>query len=158
MVKLSALVGLALLLGSPVVRAEHGPSADACEQDPRCYARDLAHVLTSTEHAIVMHHVVDFQPGRVRVYSSGREKIQAIVARWHEHGDWSVITVDGYGSALDLGRRRAEKVRGYLIRYGVPGELVVAVGHAASGGTAATTDLSIELCPRDGSCARTARR
>ena len=155
MVKLSALLGLALLLGAPAARAEHGPSTDACEHDPRCYGRDLANTLTSREHAIVMRHVVDFAPGRVRVYSSSRAKIQAIVARWQEHGDWSVITVHGYGSALDLGRRRAEKIRGYLIRYGIPGDLVVAVGHAAA---AATTDLSIELCPRNGSCVRMARR
>jgi outer membrane protein OmpA-like peptidoglycan-associated protein len=157
MVKLSALVGLALLLGVPVARADHGPSADACAHDPRCYARELAHTLTSTQQAIVMHRVVDFAPGRVRVYSSSREKLRAIVERWRQHTDWSSITVHGYG-ALDLGQRRAEKIRGYLIRYGVPRELVVAVGHAAAGGAAATTDLSIELCPRDGSCARMASR
>jgi outer membrane protein OmpA-like peptidoglycan-associated protein len=154
MVKLSAFVGLALLLGIPVARAGHGPSSDACEHDPRCYGRDLAHALTSTEHAIVMDHVVDFAAGRVRVYSSSREKLQTIAERWHQHADWSVITVHGYG-AHELGQRRAEKLRGYLIRYGVPRELVVAVGHAAA---IATADLSIELCPRDGSCARLARR
>ena len=154
MAKLFAFMAIALLLAIPRARAEHGPSANTCNQDPRCYGRDLAHALTSTEHEIVMHHVVDFAAGRVRVYSSSREKLQTIAERWHHHADWSVITVHGYG-ALDLGQRRAEKIRGYLIRYGVPRELVVAVGHAAA---TATTDLSIELCPRDGSCARLAQR
>ena len=135
MSKLSVFV--VLLLGTSLAHAEHAPSVEE--------ARELAHTLTSTEPSVVMRHVVDFAPGRVRVYSKGREKIQAIVESWRTHG-WSVITVHGYADAVALGQRRADKIRGYLVRYGVPPELVVAIGHASAPGDAvATAELSIDV-------------
>jgi outer membrane protein OmpA-like peptidoglycan-associated protein len=129
-----------------------GPTTSTCDRDPRCYARELALTLTASDSALSVQHVVEFEPGRVRVYSKSREKLQAIAEHWKQRTDWSVITVHGYAAgSAGLGQRRAEKIRGYLIRYGVPPELVVATGE--SGG--ATVDLSIELCRASETCTRT---
>ena len=167
MTKWSVLILGVMTCISTVARAEHAGATvtEGCDRNPTCYARSLALELTSSQQAIRLPRVVDFAPGRVRVYSRSREKLQAIAERWKEHSDWSVITVDGYARAssrsvamnVALGQRRAEKIRGYLIRYGVPADLVVAVGHGAdAGAAAATVDLSIELCTHGHTCARVA--
>jgi type IV pilus biogenesis protein CpaD/CtpE len=107
--------------------------------------------------------VVDFAPGRVRVYSKSREKLRAIAASWKMHSDWSVITVRGFAGAsarmqvenAALAQRRAEKIRSYLIRYGVPPGLVVATRQrTVPGKAAATVELSIERCASAAPCAR----
>lgn len=141
MAKLCVLTILALLGTASLARAD-GAATTTCDQDPRCYGRELAIALTNQESSVVLRRVVEFEPGRVRVYSKSREKIQAIVRKWQQRTDWSVITVQGYaGTSLELGQRRADKIRGYLIRYGVPPERVVALGHIGG----ATVELSIEL-------------
>lgn len=152
MTKPSIVTLLVLLLVGSAARA-NGTQANACEQDPRCLARELAETLTSSapraEPAVELRHVIAFEPGRVRVYSQSREKLQALVAKWRHHLEWSVITVRGYAmGSVELAQRRADKIRGYLIRYGVPPELVVA--RADEGG--ATVDLSIEVCADRTSC------
>ena len=166
MSNLFAMTMMALVCSVPLARAGNGtrPLATACDQDPTCYARDLALALTGTPQAVVMKRVIDFQPGRLRVYSQSREKIQRIAETWKKRSDWSVITVYGYGGASKgvhsgpgtLGQKRADKIRGYFIRYGVPAEDVVAVGHADEPGRAATVGLSIDVCTRESPCARSA--
>jgi outer membrane protein OmpA-like peptidoglycan-associated protein len=152
---------LAVMCSGSLAHAGNGTrlATTPCEQDPKFYARDLALTLTREPPTVVMQRVVEFEPGRVRVYSKSREKIQAIAETWKWRANWSVITVDGYGASaqgddVDLGQRRAEKIRAYFIRYGVPAEDVVAVGHADEPGTAATVGLSIDLCTRESPCAR----
>ncbi|MDB4957917.1 MAG: Flagellar motor rotation protein MotB [Myxococcales bacterium] len=149
---------LMVALGVSSAEAEHFSAIqsaandvdESCAKDTRCIAKKLAQTLT-TEHArIVVGKVVEFEPGRLRVYSKDRERLQAIAAQWKQHPDWAVITVDGYATnrsdaeSVALGRQRAEKVRGYLIRYGVAPELVQIAGHAAG----KHVDLSIETCAR----------
>ena len=156
MSKLSGLTLFALLnFGLPA----HAGNARAtpnqsCDHDPKCYARSLALTLTSTQDSLELRHIVDFSPGSVRVYSKSREKIQAIARKWQQRSDWAVISVHGYSSAsgrseaqnVALGQRRADKIRAYFIRYGVPAEYVVAIGHGAEpGGTGVDVNLSIAL-------------
>lgn len=148
---------LAVLATTPAF-AEHAASTDSCTQDATCYARSLAATLTAKPdvHAkshtgtIEMRRFIDFAPGRVRVYSRSRAKVEALAHTWKQHTSWALITVHGYagGTDTDLAQRRADKIRGYLIRYGVPAELVIAEGHA-SPSAAATTELSIERCAND---------
>jgi outer membrane protein OmpA-like peptidoglycan-associated protein len=153
------LVVLAVLVTSPAF-AEHAASTEACERDATCYARSLAATLTAKPEvheparpAIEMRRFVDFAPGRVRVYSKSRAKVEALADRWKRHPGWATITVHGYAGAGDgvLAQRRADKIRGYLIRYGVPADLVVAEGHV-SPSAAATAELSIELCADASAC------
>lgn len=142
---LAGLVVLVLASLGPVAHAD-APTEAACDQDPRCYGRELAVTLTSHSEfrgrEIELPQVVNFQPGRVRVYSKAREKIQAIVEQW-KRSNWSLITVHGYAGSPDLGRRRADKIRGYLVRDGVPPELVQTVGQTGN----PSVDLSIDVTP-----------
>ena len=148
MVKMAVLTMLALAAFHAGARADGATAtATACDQDPRCYGRELAVTLTAHSEfrgrEIELSHVVTFEPGRVRVYSKAREKIQAIVEQW-KRSNWSLITVHGYAAgSAELGQRRAEKIRGYLVRYGVPPELVQTVGQTGN----ATVDLSIVVTP-----------
>ena len=152
MTTLSAATMAALLFATSIASA-NGPTQTTCDQNPRCYARDLALTLTRSEYAVTLSRVIDFEPGRLRVYSKSREKLQALAQSWKQRSDWSVITIHGYAAgSADLAQRRADKIRGYLIRYGVPPDLIVAIGQ--TGG--ATVDVSIELCRPDTSCRRTA--
>lgn len=147
MVKLRLVVVASALVATPPAFAEH--AADSCANDPRCVARKLAETLTATEQAsagepsLDLHRFVDFAPGRVRVYSKSRAKIAALANQWKHHEDWSVITVHGFAGTESLAQRRADKIRGYLIRYGIPADFVIAVAHEAE---SATTDLAIERC------------
>lgn len=143
MAKMAVLTVLALASIHAAARAD--TAAKACDQDPRCYARELALTLTAPSEyigrSIELPRVVDFAPGRVRVYSKSREKLQAIVEQW-KRANWWLITVHGHAAAdAELARRRADKIRGYLIRDGVPPEMVVADGQAGG----ATVDLSIDV-------------
>ncbi|NVB84030.1 MAG: hypothetical protein HOV81_36985 [Kofleriaceae bacterium] len=144
MVKLRLAVLVPALVAATPALAEH--AADSCANDPRCLARSLAETLTEERTAagsFDVHRFVDFAPGRVRVYSKSRAKVEALADKWKHHADWSVITVHGFASSESLAQRRADKIRGYLIRYGVPAEFVIAVPHDSK---LSTTDLSIELC------------
>jgi outer membrane protein OmpA-like peptidoglycan-associated protein len=150
MAKLGLLTMLAFLGTASLARAD-GAATSNCDQDPRCYGRELAVALTSQPSTVLLRRVVEFEPGRVRVYSKSREKIQAIVRTWQQRTDWSEITVEGYaGDSVELAQRRADKIRGYLIRYGVPPERIVATGR--TGGS--TVELSIQLCRGDAHCQR----
>ena len=146
MSKLAVVTLLALVSITTRAHAD-GSTTAACDQDPRCYARELAHTLTTSPDAapaatVELPHLIEFEPGRVRVYSKSREKLMAIVEKWKLRSSRAQITVRGYAAgSAELGQRRADKIRGYLIRYGVPAELVVAVGQAGG----ATVDLSIAL-------------
>jgi outer membrane protein OmpA-like peptidoglycan-associated protein len=105
-----------------------------CEHEPTCLAAQFADAMSSQPagpQALRLESAITFDPGRVRVYSRGREKLEALARAWQAHARWATITVEGYADPsgdLALGERRADRVRGYLIRYGVPPEYVAAVG------------------------------
>lgn len=146
MAKMAVLTLLALASLDAAARAD-GPTAAACDRDPRCVGRELAVTLTAHSEfrgrEIELPQVVKFEPGRVRVYSQSREKIQAIVEQW-KRSNWSLITVHGYAArSAELGQRRADKIRGYLIRYGVPAAMVQTDGETG----AADVDLTIDVTP-----------
>jgi outer membrane protein OmpA-like peptidoglycan-associated protein len=92
------------------------------------------------------------------VYSKDREKLSALATAWQQHVRWAKITIEGYASGPgnpDLARARADKIRGYLIRYGVDPGYIVAVGrdHPRQGTpdlrtTGGRVDLSISFCSR----------
>lgn len=156
-----AAVLIALALSSLVATAHAERVATVereprCAADARCVARELAATLTAPMDAVVLPRLIQFEPGRVRVYSAGRERIQALADQWKKHRSWKVITVEGHAPRArrvtargSLALRRAERIRGYLLRYGVPKEFVVARAADESGTTersVGSVDLSIEVC------------
>ena len=132
---------------------------NGCEHEPTCVAEEFADALATQPadpHALRFDSLITFEPGRARVYSSGREKIEALARSWRAHAQWAMITVEGYagpGGKVVLAEQRADRIRGYLVRYGVPAEYVVAIASDnIRGGTAAKrpvggrVDLAIALC------------
>jgi len=142
--------------------AEPDPAIELdCEDDPTCRAvkRADAPAGRSVEStALRLGSLVTFEPGRVRVYSKDREKLMLLAHAWQRHTQWARITIEGFDRApgnLALAQRRADKVRNYLIRYGVAAEYLLAVGRAQPPGdasarraTGARTDLTITCCDR----------
>jgi hypothetical protein len=132
-----------------------------CENPGTCAAVEFADALASQPPESQVERlgsVVAFEPGRVRVYSKDRENLMALAASWREHIGWATITVEGHAgvsSTAALAQRRADKIRDYLIRYGVAAEYVVAIAHEHVRGDArndrvsdAHVDLAIERCNR----------
>jgi outer membrane protein OmpA-like peptidoglycan-associated protein len=131
---------------------------DECDRVPTCMAEKLADALSGepSEHAVQLDSLITFGGGTARVYSSGREKLEALARSWREHPRWSMITVWGYADARNndaLAQQRADKVRGYLIRYGVASGYVIAIGQDPRADdtphrrvTAGRVDLTIALC------------
>lgn len=123
-------------------------------------AISFAEAVTSRSRHLQFDDLVSFEPGRVRVYSKSRERIQAIVQGWLDAGGTATFNVTGYASApgrataasLALAQRRAAKIKGYLVRYGVPAELIVATGAASREAgdprSGHTVDLSIDFPER----------
>lgn len=168
MPKLQLLSIIAAIALPVVARAQPAPEATEenknenkldCEHEPTCVAAKFADALSSQRvepQALRLASLITFEPGRARVYSSGREKIEVLARSWRAHGRWTTITVEGYsegGSNAALAEQRADRVRGYLIRYGVPPAYVVAIGgDNVRGGSSVKraiggrVDLAIALC------------
>jgi len=157
------LLAMVLAIAAPIAaRAEPAPSEPReiqidCEQDPTCVAAKFADALSaqpSAGDALRLGSLITFQPGSARVYSRDREKLMALAASWQEHVRWTMITVEGYADAprnASLAQQRADKIRSYLVRYGVDAEYVTAIDHDHARGDAdqrmsGHIDLTIELC------------
>lgn len=164
MSKLQLLAMVFAIAAPTAVRAEPAiPEAREtqvdCEHQPTCVAAEFADALSaqqSERDALRLGSLVTFHPGSARVYSRDREKLMALAAAWQEHVRWTTITVEGYADArrnASLAQQRADKIRGYLIRYGVAAEYVVAIEHDHARGDAdrrasGRIDLTIALCHR----------
>jgi outer membrane protein OmpA-like peptidoglycan-associated protein len=98
-------------------------------------------------------------PHRVKLVSCDPgqlNKVDEVVRAWNSDRKWDAITVDGYADArgrsaadtLKLAQRTAETIRAYLVRHGVPAEVVIATGHAADpvGAHATKIDITVTTC------------
>lgn len=142
---------------APVAAARPTPSAPAPEEAPAVVepsARDLDQLVDREESCVeamegclnlrevtvegdrlILDELVLFDRGRARLHSRGRRIIRQIAALWLQHPEWRHLRVEGHtcdlGDAEEnrvLSQRRAEQVRRVLMRRGVPGELIEAVG------------------------------
>lgn len=124
--------------------------ADALSSPARLTAKQpqVADAPSAAPKQLRINTVVTFDPGTARVYSAGRERIAELARSWQKQSAWTTITVEGYSGAsgVGLGQIRADRVRGYLIRYGVEPEYVVAVGRGSAKGAVSRVDLAIALC------------
>jgi outer membrane protein OmpA-like peptidoglycan-associated protein len=97
-----------------------------------------------------------FEAAPLRASSSARKQIDELVRSWKNNLKWHAITIDGYAAASGgdteyskAGQRDAEEVRAYLVRRGIPSDLVIAVGHAAGKPAAPTTKIEITVTTCD---------
>jgi hypothetical protein len=153
-----------LALATPIAaRAEPQPTDVAggdCGDPHRCEAVELANALSSQPvHAQArLGFVIGFEPGRARVYSKDRERLMALAESWRRDSGWATVTVESQAPApgsIALAQRRVDRIAEYLIRYGVPGEYVVAIAYEPVHGDARNeragqghVALTLEHCPR----------
>jgi type IV pilus biogenesis protein CpaD/CtpE len=143
---------------APVRLAAHEGKAD-CGRELGC-AEQFADALSSQPVApqtLRLDSLITYAPGSNRVYSQSREKLQALAASWRAHARWSTITVVGHagsGYHVALAQQRADRIRGYLVRYGVAAERVIAIAHddaigsMPGGARSARVDIAVEVCDR----------
>ncbi len=128
----------------------------ACARDLACMARMYADVLTTGScqaQELRLDNLVTFEPGSARVYSPDRERIAELARQWREHGASREIVVEGFSDArgraeadnVALSERRAARVRGYLVRYGVDPAYVRTVARGSEG-NGRRVGLSIAAC------------
>ncbi len=84
---------------------------------------------------IVLDERVLFDVDRARVKSRGGEIVAQIVTLWRSHPEWRRLTVEGHADTrgtdqynLDLSQRRADRVRGFMIKLGCSEETISATG------------------------------
>jgi hypothetical protein len=152
-----------LIIALPVVTAAQPAHVDDpaiksdCGQELTC-AEKFADALSSRgQKPVRLDALVTFTPGSARVYSENREKLQLLAAAWRKNPRWSLITVEGYaghGSSAALALQRADKIRGYLVRYGVAADHVAAipgiqlVDDPAADTSTGRVDLTVDFCDR----------
>lgn len=78
-----------------------------------------------------------FDYGRIYVHTDERHELWRIAKLWLQRPTWSHITVEGHGyvasdeeASIELGERRAQRVRDLLVKYGVDPRYVTAIGHS----------------------------
>ena len=144
----------------PADRSDPDPAIELDgEADPSCPAANSADGVTDRpagSEAVRLASLITFRPGRVRVYAKDREKLMVLAHAWQHHPQWGHITIEGFDrdpGNLVLAQRRADKIRNYLIRYGVAAEDITAVGRARPPGDAPDpraiaggTDVTIARC------------
>jgi outer membrane protein OmpA-like peptidoglycan-associated protein len=91
------------------------------------------------EDRIVIEETVLFDFGLAHVKHSARPVLQAIVALWRQHPDWTRVRVEGHADARGntvlnqhLSELRAQHVRDALVELGMPAEMIEVAGYGAT--------------------------
>lgn len=95
-----------------------------------------------------------FDPRQLRSGTTASTQADEVARTWKSNLSWDVITVDSYASVKGrseadmqkLAQRSADDVRTYLVRRGVPGDYVVAIGHASTTAPGAKVEISVSTC------------
>jgi outer membrane protein OmpA-like peptidoglycan-associated protein len=97
-------------------------------------------------------HSFDF--GRIYVHTDERHELWRIAKLWLQRPAWWRITVEGHGyvandeeASIELGEKRAKRVRDLLVKYGVDPRFVTAVGHSRKQ-PGRYVDVLVDTCER----------
>lgn len=141
MTKKLALIAVAIAV--PLTAAAETRSAPAPQPAPA--------LMTAT--------VAGFEYGETYVHTKQRHELRKLAKQLKQMPGWSHITIEGHGyveaneeESIELGQRRADRVKKLLVKYGVDPKYVVAVGHSR-GEPGRYVELTIEGCADD-SCRR----
>ena len=98
--------------------------------------------------------VTSFDFGNLYVHTQEREELQRVANLWRQRRAWWTITVEGHGfvaddeeASIELGEKRAKRVRDLLVKYGVDPRFVTAVGHSRAE-PGRYVDVSVDTCER----------
>ena len=98
--------------------------------------------------------IKSFDFGRLYVHTDEREELFRIAQLWRQRPAWWTITVEGHGyvpgneeASIELGEKRAERVRSLLVKYGVDSRFVVTIGHSRAE-PGRYVDITVDTCER----------
>jgi outer membrane protein OmpA-like peptidoglycan-associated protein len=101
--------------------------------------------------------VSSFDYGKLYVHTPERQELQRIARLWRQRPAWWTVTVEGHGyvandeeASIELGEKRAERVRDLLVKFGVDPRFIITVGHSRAE-PGRFVDVLVDTCP---SCKR----
>lgn len=113
------LIALAVAALPPVT--SHAETRDSVTPDPK------TPVIT----------VKSFDYGQLYVHTPERQELYRIAQLWRQRPAWWTLTIEGHGyvesdeeASIELGSKRAERVRDLLVRFGVDPRFIRTVGHS----------------------------
>lgn len=104
------------------------------------------------ERKLTVAKVQSFDFGRSYVHTEERKEVFRVAQLWRQRKQWWKITVEGHGyvpgneeASIELGEKRAQRVRDLLVRFGVDPRFIVAVGHSRSE-PGRYVEVSVDTC------------
>ena len=90
--------------------------------------------LTATADTSKIAKAAKFEYGQIRLRSEARKELAAFAKSWREHPTQVRIEGHGYTNdeevSIELGQRRADRVRDFLVKHGVDAGAITAIGHS----------------------------
>ena len=106
------------------------------------------------QRKLTVAKVKSFDYGNLYVHTEEREELQRVANLWRQRRAWWTITVEGHGyvpndeeASIELGEKRAMRVRDLLVKYGVDARFITAVGHSRAE-PGRYVDVSVDTCER----------
>ncbi len=98
--------------------------------------------------------VTSFDYGKLYVHTPERQELQRIAQLWRQRPAWWTVTVEGHGyiandeeASIELGEKRAKRVRDLLVKFGVDPRFIVTVGHSRAE-PGRFVDVLVDTCAR----------
>jgi outer membrane protein OmpA-like peptidoglycan-associated protein len=92
---------------------------------------------THTQKRVPVAKVKSFDYGKLYVHTPERQELQRLAQLWRQRPAWWTVTVEGHGyvandeeASIELGEKRAQRVRDLLVQFGVDPRFIVTVGHS----------------------------
>ncbi len=101
---------------------------------------------------LTVTRVKSFDFGKLYVHTPERQELYRIAQLWRQRPTWWTITVEGHGfvetneeASIELGQKRADRVRDLLVRFGVDPRFIKTVGHSRLE-PGRFVDVSVDAC------------
>jgi len=112
---------------------------------------------TPAQHKQPVFTVKSFDYGKLYVHTPERAELHRVAQLWRQRTQWWTITVEGHGyvaadeeASIELGSKRAERVKDLLVKFGVDPRFIRTVGHSRAE-PGRYVNVSVDTCAR---CAR----
>jgi outer membrane protein OmpA-like peptidoglycan-associated protein len=107
---------------------------------------------TKSEKKQAVTRVKSFDYGQLYVHTPERHELFRVAQLWRQRPAWWTITIEGHGfvanneeASIELGAKRAERVRDLLVKFGVDARFIKTVGHSRSE-PGRYVDVLVESC------------
>jgi hypothetical protein len=99
--------------------------------------RASADTAARPSHRVTIATIGDFAKNGVYVHTDDRVRLREIAKLWRAFSSNATIVVEGNGlipideeASIELGQRRADRVRDWLVKFGIDPSRVVAIGNS----------------------------